>query len=284
METLRDRIGRRLESRRVQDVIIALVVLNAAILGLETSTTVMEAFPGLLKVMEHGILVVFVVEIALKLFALDIRFFRSPWNVFDFIIVAVALVPASGPFAILRTLRILRMLRLLGKVPRLRRLIESLLKAVPSIGWIVFLLSMVFYIFGVMGTQMFGAAFPDWFGTLGRTIYTLFQVMTLESWSMGIARPVIAAFPMAWIYFVTFILITAMTVLNLFIGVIVSTMQEGVHADDIEQRDAIEIRARTERTEILDEIRQLGDRLSRMEARVCTEGEDREDEGLSKGS
>jgi voltage-gated sodium channel len=275
-DTLRDRVGRRLDSRRVQDVIVALVVLNAAILGLETSSTVMAAFPGVLKVVEHGILVLFVVEIAIKLYALDLRFFRSAWNVFDFLIVAVALVPASGPFAILRTLRILRVLRLLGKVPRLRRIIESLLKAVPSIGWIVFLLSMVFYIFGVMGTQLFGAAFPDWFGTLGRTLYTLFQVMTLESWSMGIARPVIAEFPMAWLFFITFILITAMTVLNLFIGVIVSTMQEGVHADDVEQRDAIEIRAQAERTEILNEIRHLREHLARMEDGMHAERSDQE--------
>ena len=262
----RQRLGEWVESRRVQNAIIAVIVLNAITLGLETSDSIMAAWGPPLMVIENVILAIFVVEIGLKILAFDLRFFRSAWNVFDFMIVAISLVPASGPFAILRALRILRVLRLIAKVPRLRKLIESLLRALPSIGWVLFLLLMVFYIFAVMGTQLFGDAFPQFFGTLGASFYTLFQVMTLESWSMGLARPVIEQFPFAWIYFVGFILITSLTVLNLFIGIIVTTMQESVHADEAQQRAEIEARAHAERQQMLQLLQQMHARLEVLEA------------------
>ena len=273
----RARLAGWVESPPVQNAIVGLIVVNAVTLGIETSETAMAVAGGALRLVEQLILAVFVVEIVVKLLAHGLRFFRSGWNVFDFSIVAIALVPASGPFAILRALRILRVLRLLGKIPRLRKLIESMLRALPSIGWIVFLLLMVFYIFGVMGTQLFGDTFPRFFGTLGRTLYTLFQVMTLESWSMGVARPIMETYPLAALYFVTFILITTFTVLNLFIGIIVSTMQEGVHADDVAQRDQIEQRAHAERAEMLRMIRELHDRLERIEGDGPAPGTTRRD-------
>ncbi len=261
----RQRLRAAVESPRVQNTIVALIVLNAITLGLETSEIVMRhAGPALLAI-DQAILAVFVVEILLKLVGWDWRFFRSAWNVFDFVIVAIALVPASGPFSILRALRVLRVLRLLGRVPRLRRLIESLLRALPSIGWVVFLLAMVFYIFAVMGTELFGDDHPDNFGSLARTLYTLFQVMTLESWSESIARPIMADHPLAALYFVVFIVITALTVLNLFIGVIVSTMQEGVQADENRQREEAEAQAHQERAEMLRLIRRLDERLAERE-------------------
>jgi voltage-gated sodium channel len=261
----RQRLGEWVESRAVQNTIIAVIVFNAITLGLETSEPIMAAWGPTLIALERIILAIFVVEIALKLVAFDVRFFRSAWNVFDFSIVAISLIPASGPFAILRALRILRVLRLIAKVPRLRKLIESLLRALPSIGWVVFLLLMVFYIFAVMGTQLFGEAFPKFFGTLGESFYTLFQVMTLESWSMSVARPVIDAYPLAWIYFIGFILITSLTVLNLFIGIIVTTMQESVHADDVQQRADIEAKAHAERQEMLRLLQQVHARMDALE-------------------
>jgi len=263
----RQQLGAWIESPVVQNTIIALIVLNAITLGLETSDPIMGAWGGVIQWVEQALLAIFVAEIGLKLIALDLRFFRNAWNVFDFLIVAIALVPASGPFAILRALRILRVLRLVGKVPRLRKLIESLLRALPSIGWVVFLLLMVFYIFAVMGTQLFGDAFPRFFGSLGASLYTLFQIMTLESWSMAVARPVLAEFPLAWIYFVAFILITTLTVLNLFIGIIVTTMQESVHADDMQQRQEIETRAKAERQEMLRLIQEMHTELKALRSR-----------------
>ena len=264
----RQRLGAWVEHRHVQNAIVALIVLNALTLGLETSDAIMAAQGPAIKAVEQAVLVIFVVEIALKLIAFDLRFFRSAWNVFDFLIVAIALVPASGPFAILRALRILRVLRLLGKIPRLRNLIESLLRALPSIGWVVFLLLMVFYIFAVMGTQLYGDDFPRFFGSLGRSFYTLFQIMTLESWSMSVARPVLEQYPLAWIFFIAFILITSLTVLNLFIGIIVTTMQESVHADDMQQRAEIEARAHHERQEMLRLIQKMHDRMEALESRT----------------
>jgi len=153
------------------------------------------------------------------------RFFRDPWSVFDFLVVAIALVPASGQLAVLRALRVLRVLRILTIVPSMRRVVGGLLAAIPGLASIGMVLALVFYVFAVITTNLFGGAFPDWFGTLGRSLYTLFQVMTLESWSMGISRPVMEVYPYAWIFFIPFILIATFTMLNLFIGVIVSAMQ-----------------------------------------------------------
>jgi len=269
--SLRERLGAWIESRPVQHVIIGVIIFNAITLGLETSATVQHHAGGLLDSVETVVLTIFVVEILLKLLAFDWRFFTSGWNVFDFIIVGISLVPASGPLAILRALRILRILRLVTKLQRLRHIVESLLKALPSIGWIGVLLIMVFYIYAVMGTQLFGAAFPNDFGHLGLALYSLFQVMTLESWSEAIARPVMATYPYAWLYFVSFILLTAFTVLNLFIGIIVSTMQEKQQAEEADQRSAIESRAHAEREALLAQMRRIDERMARLEEQLTVE-------------
>ncbi len=269
--SLRERLGAWIESRPVQHVIIGVIIFNAITLGLETSATVQRHAGGLLDTIETVVLTIFVTEILLKLVAFDWRFFTSGWNVFDFLIVGISLVPASGPLAILRALRILRILRLVTKLQRLRHIVESLLKALPSIGWIGVLLIMVFYIYAVMGTQLFGAAFPDDFGHLGLALYSLFQVMTLESWSEAIARPVMATYPYAWLYFVSFILLTAFTVLNLFIGIIVSTMQEKQQAEEADQRSAIESRAHAEREALLEQMRRIDERMARLEQQLAVE-------------
>lgn len=262
--SLRKRAGDWIESSRIQNVIIGLIIFNAITLGLETSATVRDWAGGQLAIAERIVLFIFVIEILIKLYAYGFRFFRSGWNVFDFLIVGISLVPASGPFTILRALRILRILRLLTKIERLRHIVESLLRAIPSIGWIAFLLGMVFYIFAVMGTKLFGEAFPDNFGHLGLTLYSLFQVMTLESWSEEISRPVMETYPFAWLYFITFILITAFTVLNLFIGIIVNTMQEMHYEEEARERQAIEDRAHDEREEILRLMRELNEKVDRL--------------------
>jgi len=262
--TRRQRTGDWIESSPVQNLIIGLIVLNAITLGLETSATVRDWAGGPLAIAERLVLSIFVIEILIKLYAHGFRFFRSGWNVFDFLIVGISLVPASGPFTILRALRILRVLRLLTKIARLRHIVESLLRAIPSIGWIAFLLGMVFYIFAVMGTKLFGEAFPDNFGHLGLTLYSLFQVMTLESWSEEISRPVMETYPLAWLYFIPFILITAFTVLNLFIGIIVNTMQEMHHEEETRQRRAIEDRAHEEREEILRLMCEMNEKVDRI--------------------
>ncbi|MBX3706049.1 MAG: ion transporter [Pseudomonadales bacterium] len=210
------------ESPGVQRVIVWLILLNAAILGLETSPTVMASIGTELKLADRVILGVFVLEILIKLAGQRMAFFRNPWSCFDFVIVGIALIPTSGPLSVLR---VLRLLRLISMVPKLRFVVEALLKAIPGIVSIFGLLALMFYVFAVIATGLFGDEHPDWFGSLGASMYTLFQVMTLESWSMGIARPVMESHPYAWLFFVPFILIATFTVLNLFIAVIVNTMQ-----------------------------------------------------------
>lgn len=251
---LRGRLGAWIESRGPRNAIITLILINAVILGLETSPVLMERFGGVLVAINSAILAIFVAEIVIKLFAFGPRFFRSGWNLFDFFIVGIALVPASGPFDVLRALRILRVLRLLSQVQRLRMIVDSLIHALPGMGWTAALLFLIFYIFAVMGTMLFGEAFPELWGSLGRSFFTLFQVMTLESWSTGVARPMFERFPLAWTFFVPFILVSSFMVLNLFIAIIV-TATNAIHADE----EALERKA------LLEELRRINRRLDRIE-------------------
>jgi voltage-gated sodium channel len=235
----RGRLGAWVESSRIQRFLIALIVVNAVILGMETSPSLMARWGELLVALDRIILAVFVVEIAIRLVAHGPRFFRDPWSVFDFAVVAIALVPASGPFAVLRALRVLRVLRLLTMVPSMRRVVAGLLSAIPGLGSVFAILMLIFYVASVIATQLFAEKFPDWFGSIGASAYTLFQIMTLESWSMGIARPVMEAFPYAWIFFVLFILIATFTMLNLFIAVIVTAIQGEQRVEIQRHEDAV---------------------------------------------
>ncbi|MDH5360120.1 MAG: ion transporter [Gammaproteobacteria bacterium] len=221
----RSRLQTLVEHLYVQRLIITLIVINAILLGLETSSLVMDEFGGIIQFMDRTILGVFVVEILLRLFVYRMSFWRDPWSLFDFSVVAIALIPASGPFAILRALRVLRVLRLMTMVPSMRRVVGALLAAIPGLGSIAVMLMIFYYVFAVIATNMFASTYPEWFGTLGSSFYTLFQIMTLESWSMGIVRPVMETFPYAWMFFIPFIMVATFTMLNLFIAIIVNAMQ-----------------------------------------------------------
>ncbi|MEO1089584.1 MAG: ion transporter [Pseudomonadota bacterium] len=213
-------------------VIIGVIVLNGLTLGLETVPPVMRAIGSTLLLIDQIALGVFVVELALKMIAYGWGFFRRGWNWFDLIIVGVALVPANNGLSVLRAFRILRVLRLVSVLPAMRRVVQALLAAIPGMGSVVALMTLVFYVFAVMATKLFGPTFPDWFGNLGDSLYSLFQIMTLESWSMGIVRPVMEVHPNAWAFFVPFILLTTFAVLNLFIAIIVNAMQESHQGDE----------------------------------------------------
>lgn len=250
---LRDRIATILKQSWFEPVILVLIVLNAIILGLETSPSVMGAVGGALNALETFILGVFVAEITARLYVDPRGFWRDPWRIFDFVVVAIALVPTTGALSVLRAFRILRVLRLISSIEAMRRVVTGLLSALPGMGSIVFLLGIIFYVFAVICTKLFGAEFPEWFGTIGASSYTLFQIMTLESWSMGIVRPVMDRYPLAWMLFVPFIVATAFTVLNLFIGVIVDAMQSEHEAEAHAERDAM----MSETKMILKEVREL---------------------------
>ena len=236
----RPRLDRWLESAPIHNSLIALILINAVILGLETSPALMAQWGSWLSAADRAILAVFLVEIALRLLAHRLVYFRDPWNVFDFTVVVIALIPASGPLAVLRALRILRVLRLITLVPSMRRVVGGLLAALPGLGSVVGIICIIFYVAAVIATKLFAADFPALFGDLGSSAFTLFQVMTLEGWAMEVVRPVMAVYPSSWIFFLIFILASTFTLLNLFIAVIVNAIhQEG--AEDRRDTTATEI-------------------------------------------
>ena len=244
----RTRLARWIESPRVVGFIIGVILVNAVILGLETDKNLMARWGTWLLLLDKACLAVFLVEITCKLLAFRGLFWRSGWNIFDFVVVAVALVPGAGPWAVIRSLRVLRVLRLLTMIPSLRKVVAAFLHAIPGLGGVLAVMAIFFYTAAVLATNLFGAAFPNWFGTIGRSLFSLFQIMTLESWSMGIVRPVMEQFPYAWAFFVPFIILATFTILNLFIGIIVSTMQEFSNQPEpgIPKKDLAEALARIE--------------------------------------
>jgi len=222
---LRAALHRLIDQSWFNRFILTLILLNALILGMETSATLMAQYGPLLLMLDKIMLAIFVLELLLRIFVHRLAFFKDPWSLFDFAVVAIALIPASGPLAVLRSLRVLRVLRVLSMVPSMKRVVSALLGSLPGLASIAMVLLLIYYVFAVIATKLFSAAFPEWFGSIGASFYTLFQVMTLESWSMGIARPVMEQFSHAWLFFVPFILVATFTMLNLFIAIIVNTMQ-----------------------------------------------------------
>ena len=184
-----------------------------------------------LVAIDRMLLAIFVVELTARMVVFGSAFWRDPWSIFDFLVVAIALLPASGDLAVLRALRILRALRLITAIPSIRRVVASLLSAIPSMGSIIALLLLINYVFAVMATKLFGADFEEKFGTLGASFFTFFQIMTLEGWSGEIVRPVMAKYPWAWIFFVPYIVLATFMVLNLFIGIIVDAIQHQAATD-----------------------------------------------------
>jgi len=241
-------LARWIESPRVATFLIGVILINAVILGLETNQDLMLRWGTLLVAIDKTCLAIFLAEITCKFVAFRSLFWRSGWNVFDFTVVAIALVPGAGPWAVIRSLRVLRVLRLLTMVPSLRKVVTAFLNAIPGLSGVLAIMAVFFYTTAVLATNLFGAAFPDWFGTIGSSLYSLFQIMTLESWSMGIVRPVMEQFPYAWAFFVPFIILATFTILNLFIGIIVSTMQELSTLPDssLPRKDLVEALSRIE--------------------------------------
>lgn len=260
----RDRLKIILEKDITQHSIIGLIVLNSVLIGLETSPSYMESFGYYIDQIDRMILFIFVSEMVLKLYTYRLSFFKDSWNIFDSVIVLISITPSIGAsFAVLRALRILRTLRLLKSIPKLKLIIESLLHAIPSIGWIALLLVIVFYIFAIIGNNLFGADYPEYFGSLLGSLLTLFQIMTLESWASGIARPIINASPMAAAYFVTFILIATYTTLNIFIAIVVNTMNE-LQKKNLVQEENIREFVHVEQVHIIDRIDHMHEEMKEI--------------------
>lgn len=226
-------LGRIVEGKTVVRFITLLIIINAITLGVETDPTIFEDYDELLIAVDKIILVIFTFELIAKFFVYRGDFFRSGWNTFDFLVVGVSWIPAVGAFSILRAFRILRVFRLFSVVPQMRRVLSALMLSIPGMLSVIGILSLIFYVCAVLATTLFGTnqdpQMQEWFGSIAASLYTMFQIMTLESWSMGIVRPTMEIFPLSWVFFVPFIIVTSFAVLNLFIGIIVDAMQSAQH-------------------------------------------------------
>lgn len=195
--------------------------------------------------------------------AYRLSFLRDPWNVFDFIVVAVSFVPDCGIFSSIRLFRVLRIFKLISGVRHMRIILGAIVKSVKGIFWTGSLLVLIYYVYGILGTHLFGSVFGDWFGSLGKSVYSLFQIMTLESWSMGIARPVIAVYPYAWIYFVSYILLSSFVVMNVVVGIVLTSISECCQTEGRE----------TKKNSLKEELLKLKEQIAAVEAAIAKEEE-----------
>lgn len=251
------------ESEAFRNFIMTLIVLNAVTLGLETYPYEGEWFTTWLPMMDRIIVGVFVLEILLKLVAYRHRFFLSGWNWFDLAVIGISIMPAAGSFSVLRSLRIVRAFRLFSVMPDLRKVVEALLRAIPGMGAVIAVLGLMFYVSAVMATKLYGEAVPERFGSLGDSAFTLFQVMTLEGWA-DVALSAMETHPWAWLFFVVFIVLTSFAVLNLFIAIIVDSLQSK-HFDQEEARDA---EADADRDQLHREIVEMRGEIAKLTALV----------------
>lgn len=228
-------IQKLVESNKFQNFIMGLILLNGITMGIETSKSMVLEYGSFFTLFNTFVVTVFTIEILLRIYVYKTSFFKDPWSIFDFVIVAISLVPSNAGFEIFRVLRVLRLFRLITVVPQMKKIVMALLNVIPGIGSIAALLTLFFYIFAIMSTQLFGEKFPEWFGTLGESFYTLFQVMTLESWSMGIVRPIMEVYPLAWVFFVPFIFVSTFIIVNLIIAIVVDAMNDMNASDEVAQ-------------------------------------------------
>ena len=262
------------EGKVFQGIILFVIIFNAIIMGIETIRNLSADAQFALATINTLCLCVFVVEIIVKLLAYGLDYFKDPWNWFDIIIVSVSMISGLSFMSAFRAVRVLRVLKslkalrgtkLIGHVKKLQNIIDAIVKSIPSIGWTGVLLLLIYYIFALIGVNLFGEAFPDWFGTIGKAMYTLFQVMTLESWSMGISRPVMAEFSYAWAYFVPFVLLSSFVVMNVVVGIVVNAIDEVNAESAAEAAKEAEAQAPVSNEELVKEMRSLKEQLDRME-------------------
>ena len=236
IKTSKMTLGRIVEHRLFQWAVLAVILFNSVLFGLQTSRELMQRWGTTLQQLDQVCLWVFVAEIVLKLISYGTRFPHDPWNIFDFLIVAVSFVPDMGMFSSLRLFRVLRVFKLVSGVRHMRVILAAIIRAIPGVTWASMLLGLIYYVYGIIATNLYGATFPEWFGTLGKSCYSLFQIMTLESWSMGIARPVIAVFPNAWVFFVTYILFSSFIVLNIVVGIVLTSISDSEKSEPKDKR------------------------------------------------
>lgn len=269
------------EHKIFNNVILIIIIINSIVIGLQTSAAIEAKIGFVLGIVDMVCLVIFTIEIVLKLLAYGLRFFLDGWNIFDFIIVLLSFLTglsflssfrAFRIFRVLRTLKAarglkalkgLRTLRMITWMDDLKLIIAAIGRSVPGIMWSGILLLLIYYMFSIMGVSLFGAKFPDWFGNIGKSMYTLFQVMTLESWSMGISRPVMEEFSWAWAYFVPFVLISSFVMMNVIVGIVVNAISDVT--DKVKKENEEEKSELTKEEELKKEIQALKEQLSKVE-------------------
>jgi voltage-gated sodium channel len=224
---LRRHCRRLVEGRRFHDAVVVLIVCNAALMGIETSSAVMLRYGDGLRLLNRLIQALFVCEIGARLLAARTprAFFADGWNVFDFVVVAASLLPAAGPFAtVARLARILRVTRLVSASAELRLIVATMLRSIPSLGHVVVLLGVLLYVYAIAGFYLFGAHDAVRWGTLGAALLSLFQILTLEGWP-DMQAALLGPLPWAWLYFASFVIIAVFVVINLFIAVVINNLQ-----------------------------------------------------------
>lgn len=267
MNKIREQVREIIERQSFQIGVIVVICFNAILFGLQTSTTAMDLMGGTLGFLDNACLVIFTIELLLKLMVYRGKFWHDSWNVFDFIIVAVSFVPDCGMFSSIRLFRVLRIFKLVSGVRQMRVILSAIVTSIPGIMWVGSLLMLLYYVYGILGTSFFGKAFPDWFGTLGRSMYSLFQIMTMESWSMGIARPVMAQFPYAWIYFVSYILLASFIVMNVVVGIVLTSIGDSAKAESHDESES-----KDEDDKLYSELQKLKQQIAVVEAEIEKKG------------
>lgn len=255
------------EARWFEPVMIGLILFNGLLIGLETSKAFVAQYGDWLHFGNDVILGVFIIEVILKLAAVAPRFglyFRNGWNLFDFTVVLLSLIPATGEFALVaRLVRVLRVLRLVSTVPQLRLIVATLVRSIPSMGHVILLMSILFYIYAVTGFHLFHEHDAEHWGTLGAALLTLFQMVTLEGW-VDVMDTAMEAHPWSWIYFVSFVLIGTFVMLNLFIAVVINNLDASKAAELEELRDPVT------HEEVLQELKRTRDALADLQHRLET--------------
>ena len=259
-------ITRRLtEAPTFEATIIAIIIINALLLGVATSETVDRQYGDWLTMGNHVALAIFIVEALLKMTAASPRvagYFRDGWNIFDFLIIVLALIPATGELAMVaRLARLLRVLRLVSAIRDLRLIVTALVRSIPSVGHVLLLMSIIVYIYAIIGYHLFSEHDPENWRNFGISVLTLFNILTLEGWTVVMATAM-KLNPMAWVYFVTFVVIGTFVVINLFIAIIINNLDEAKleRLRDLDQP--------VSREELLREIRTTRDALQRLEQRI----------------
>jgi len=254
-----DKIKSLVEAKKFQNFIIVLIILNGISMGLETSKLVMASYGSILHAFDVFVITVFTIEVTLRIIAHRLSFFKDPWSLFDFFVVIISLIPSSGSFSVLRILRVLRLFRLITVVPQMRKIVAALISVIPGMISIIGLMSLIFYVFAIMATSLYAETFPQWFGTLGESFYTLFQIMTLESWSMGIVRPIMEQHPLAWVFFIPFIFVATFIMINLVVAIIVDAMSI-IKKEEIEKIEEV----KTSESELKTEIKSLQEEIKEL--------------------